>query len=41
MASIGKIEGGFARGGGVEFLLSLDMRFAAIGPTKLVSPKSL
>ena len=32
MASIGKIAG-IARGGGSEFLLSLDMRFAAIGPT--------
>ena len=38
MASIGKIEG-IARGGGSEFLSSLDMRFAAIGPTKLGQPE--
>ena len=39
MASIGKIAG-IARGGGSEFLLSLDMRFAAIGPTTLKSAGS-
>ena len=38
MASIGKIAG-IARGGGSEFLLSLDMRFAAIGPTMLSQPE--
>ena len=38
MASIGKVAG-IARGGGSEFLLSLDMRFAAIGPTKLGQPE--
>ena len=38
MASIGKIAG-IARGGGSEFLLSLDMRFAAIGPTILSQPE--
>tara|TARA_B110000037_G_scaffold212221_1_gene264709 strand:- start:20 stop:844 length:825 start_codon:yes stop_codon:yes gene_type:complete len=38
MASIGKIAG-IARGGGSEFLLSLDMRFAAIGPTTLSQPE--
>ena len=37
-ATIGKIAG-IARGGGSEFLLSLDMRFAAIGPTKLSQPE--
>ncbi len=34
MATIGKIAGR-ARGGGSEFLLSLDMRFAAIGQSWL------
>ena len=38
MASIGKIAG-IARGGGSEFLLSLDMRFAAIGLTSLSQPE--
>ena len=38
MASIGKIAG-IARGGGSEFLLSLDMRFAAIGSTMLSQPE--
>ncbi len=38
MTSIGKIAG-IARGGGSEFLLSLDMRFAAIGPTLLGQPE--
>ncbi len=38
MATIGKIAG-IARGGGSEFLLSLDMRFAAIGPTQLSQPE--
>ena len=38
MAAIGKIAG-IARGGGSEFLLSLDMRFAAIGPTMLSQPE--
>ena len=38
MATIGKIAG-IARGGGSEFLLSLDMRFAAIGPTTLGQPE--
>lgn len=38
MASIGKIAG-IARGGGSEFLLSLDMRFAATGPTILGQPE--
>jgi enoyl-CoA hydratase/carnithine racemase len=38
MATIGKIAG-IARGGGSEFLLSLDMRFAAIGPTRLGQPE--
>lgn len=37
-ATIGKIAG-IARGGGSEFLLSLDMRFAAIGPTRLSQPE--
>ena len=36
--SIGKIEGR-ARGGGSEFLLSLDMRFGAIGKTILSQPE--
>ena len=36
--TIGKIEG-CARGGGSEFLLSLDMRFAAIGKTLLSQPE--
>ena len=38
IATIGKIAG-IARGGGSEFLLSLDMRFAAIGPTVLSQPE--
>ena len=38
IASIGKIAG-IARGGGSEFLLSLDMRFAASGPTLLSQPE--
>ncbi len=37
-ASIGVIEGR-ARGGGSEFLLSLDMRFAAIGKAILAQPE--
>ena len=37
-ASIGKIEGR-ARGGGSEFLLSLDMRFAALGKAILGQPE--
>jgi enoyl-CoA hydratase/carnithine racemase len=37
-ATIGKIEGR-ARGGGSEFLLSLDMRFAAIGRAVLAQPE--
>jgi enoyl-CoA hydratase/carnithine racemase len=37
-ATIGKIEGR-ARGGGSEFLLSLDMRFAAIGRAILAQPE--
>lgn len=37
-ATIGKIEG-YARGGGHEFLLSLDMRFGAIGRTFLGQPE--
>jgi len=37
-ATIGKIAG-IARGGGSEFLLALDMRFAAIGPTCLSQPE--
>src|ERR1700758_4194809 len=37
-ATIGKIEG-MARGGGSEFLLSLDMRFAAIGRAVLAQPE--
>jgi enoyl-CoA hydratase/carnithine racemase len=36
--SIGAIAG-IARGGGSEFLLSLDMRFAARGKTKLAQPE--
>ena len=38
IATIGKIAG-IARGGGAEFLWSLDMRFAAIGPTTLGQPE--
>ncbi len=37
-ATIGVIEG-CARGGGSEFLLSLDMRFAAIGKAVLAQPE--
>jgi enoyl-CoA hydratase/carnithine racemase len=37
-ATIGKIEGR-ARGGGSEFLLSLDMRFAAVGRAILGQPE--
>src|SRR5881397_3562816 len=37
-ATIGKIEGR-ARGGGSEFLLSLDMRFGAIGRAILSQPE--
>jgi enoyl-CoA hydratase/carnithine racemase len=37
-ATIGKIEG-IARGGGSEFLLSLDMRFAARGRSVLCQPE--
>lgn len=37
-ATIGKIEGR-ARGGGSEFLLSLDMRFAALGRAVLCQPE--
>jgi enoyl-CoA hydratase/carnithine racemase len=37
-ATIGKIAG-IARGGGSEFLLSLDMRFGAIGKTCLGQPE--
>ncbi len=36
--SIGKIEG-IARGGGSEFLLALDMRFAALGRSVLSQPE--
>src|SRR5690554_6757747 len=36
--SIGAIAG-IARGGGSEFLLSLDMRFAARGKTRLAQPE--
>lgn len=36
--TIGKIEG-IARGGGSEFLLSLDMRFAAAGKAVLAQPE--
>ena len=38
MVTIGKIAG-VARGGGCEFLLSLDMRFAGIGKTELSQPE--
>ena len=37
-ATIGRIEGR-ARGGGSEFLLSLDMRFAALGRAVLAQPE--
>jgi len=37
-ATIGQIEGR-ARGGGSEFLLSLDMRFAALGRAVLAQPE--
>lgn len=37
-ATIGLVEG-IARGGGSEFLLSLDMRFAAIGRARLAQPE--
>lgn len=37
-ATIGKIEG-IARGGGSELLLSMDMRFAALGKAKLGQPE--
>jgi enoyl-CoA hydratase/carnithine racemase len=37
-ATIGKLEGR-ARGGGSEFLLSLDMRFAALGKAILCQPE--
>ncbi len=37
-ATIGKIEG-IARGGGSELLLSLDMRFAALGKAVLAQPE--
>lgn len=37
-ATIGKLEG-IARGGGSEFLLSLDMRFAALGRSVLCQPE--
>src|SRR5213079_2888219 len=37
-ATIGKIEGR-ARGGGSEFLLSLDMRFGALGRAILAQPE--
>jgi enoyl-CoA hydratase/carnithine racemase len=37
-ATIGKVEGR-ARGGGSEFLLSLDMRFGAIGRAVLAQPE--
>jgi len=37
-ATIGVVEG-IARGGGSEFLLSLDMRFAAIGRAVLAQPE--
>ena len=36
--SIGKVEG-IARGGGSEFLLALDMRFAAVGRAVLSQPE--
>jgi enoyl-CoA hydratase/carnithine racemase len=38
--TIGKIEG-FARGGGNEFLMALDMRFAAIGRSGQAQPETL
>ncbi len=38
--TIGKIAG-FARGGGHELLLSMDMRFAAIGRAAVAQPESL
>ena len=37
-ATIGKVEG-IARGGGSEFLLSLDMRFGALGRAVLAQPE--
>ncbi|MCR9278678.1 MAG: enoyl-CoA hydratase/isomerase family protein [Pseudomonadaceae bacterium] len=37
-ATIGKVAG-IARGGGAEFLWSLDMRFAAVGRTTLSQPE--
>ncbi len=37
-ATIGKIEG-IARGGGSELLLSLDMRFGALGKARLAQPE--
>jgi enoyl-CoA hydratase/carnithine racemase len=37
-ATIGKVEG-IARGGGSEFLLSLDMRFGALGKAVLAQPE--
>lgn len=39
-ATIGKIAG-FARGGGNEFLMALDMRFAAIGKSGQAQPETL
>jgi enoyl-CoA hydratase/carnithine racemase len=39
-ATIGKIAG-LARGGGNEFLMSLDMRFAAIGKSGQAQPETL
>jgi enoyl-CoA hydratase/carnithine racemase len=38
--TIGKIRG-FARGGGNEFLMALDMRFAAIGKSGQAQPETL
>lgn len=38
--TIGKI-GGLARGGGNEFLMALDMRFAAIGKSGQAQPEIL
>ena len=38
--TIAKIAG-FARGGGVELAMALDMRFAAVGPTGLGQPEVL
>lgn len=38
--TIGKIRG-FARGGGNEFLMTLDMRFAAIGKSGQAQPETL